>query len=147
MASFITTCFPYLCRNYSGDDEEEVPPINDNNDIQLQTTNDEFIPRLGSKWKDERLRLKTFEEWSNENVSKEKLAKAGFIYTNINDRVICVYCGDVYCQWLKNDDPLIEHKKSFQCPFINGYDVGNLPIGEDPFKGLKRKYGHDVVDK
>merc|ERR1711894_762087 len=51
------------------------------------------------------------------------------IYTGREDYVQCVFCAGIIGHWEFNDDPTIEHEKSFpQCAFVNECDVGNIPM-------------------
>lgn len=86
-------------------------------------------------------RLATFRDWQSE-YPKGDLAHAGFVYTQDGDDVECVFCGIVIGEWQLVDNAIDEHRKySPQCQLINYYDVGNVPIGNDPFGGAM-KYPH-----
>lgn len=93
-------------------------------------------------------RLKTFQmnpPWPKDHVDIKKLAKAGFFYTFSGDKVHCAFCRGQVCRWGRDDDPMTEHAKHFTtCPFIMGGEVGNEPLGEDPFPGPKRPRPYDV---
>lgn len=93
-------------------------------------------------------RLKTFQmnpPWPKEHVDIKKLAKAGFFYVFNGDNVHCAFCRGQVCRWDRDDDPMSEHARHFTtCPFIMGGEVGNEPIGEDPFPGPKRPRPYDV---
>lgn len=93
-------------------------------------------------------RLKTFQmypPWPKDYVDIKKLAKAGFFYAFNGDNVHCAFCRGQVCQWDREDDPMSEHTRHFNtCPFIMGGEVGNEPIGEDPFPGPKRPRPYDV---
>lgn len=93
-------------------------------------------------------RLKTFQmnpPWPKDYVDIKKLAKAGFFYAFNGDNVHCAFCRGQVCRWDREDDPMTEHAKHFTtCPFIMGGEVGNEPIGEDPFPGPKRPRPYDV---
>ncbi|RWS11154.1 putative inhibitor of apoptosis-like protein [Dinothrombium tinctorium] len=97
--------------------------------------------------RDERERLFSFEagNWRVPFLSKEDLAHAGFFYLMNSDRVQCAFCRGVICSWEPGDVPLVEHKKHYpRCPWLLGYDVGNIAIGTDPVQGNKRARGRDV---
>lgn len=93
-------------------------------------------------------RLKTFQmnpPWPKDYVDIKKLAKAGFFYAFNGDNVYCAFCRGQVCRWDRNDDPMSEHARHFTtCPFIMGGEVGNEPLGEDPFPGPKRPRPYDV---
>jgi hypothetical protein len=78
----------------------------------------------------ERHRLETYRTWPmGIPVTAKELAKHGFYYTQIGDRVQCVFCKGVLKYWEVGDKPHIEHKNKFpRCPFILGTNVGNVPI-------------------
>ena len=86
-----------------------------------------------SQYKAERYRLETFLTWPKADiVSPEILAKDGFIYLNLGDRVKCIFCNGVLRTWEPDNNPVEEHERHFpHCPFVLGYDVGNIPIGLD----------------
>ncbi|GLJ59398.1 hypothetical protein SUGI_1507210 [Cryptomeria japonica] len=75
----------------------------------------------------------------------ELMRKEGFFYTFSGDKVHCAFCRGQVCRWDRDDDPMSEHAKHFTtCPFIMGGEVGNEPLGEDPFPGPKRPRPYDV---
>ena len=82
-----------------------------------------------SHFKAESARFATFETWpSTARVDSRDLARNGFIYTKIADRVQCVFCRGILQNWTEEDNPADEHLEYFpRCPFINGKDVGNIP--------------------
>lgn len=98
--------------------------------------------------KSESNRLKTFQmnpPWPKDYVDIKKLAKAGFFYAFNSDNVHCAFCRGQVCRWNPDDDPMSEHARHFTtCPFIMGGEVGNEPLGEDPFPGPKRPRPYDV---
>ena len=79
-------------------------------------------------------RLRTFSSWPKTDiVSPEILAKDGFIYLMLGDRVKCVFCNGVLRTWEPDNNPVEEHERHFpHCPFVLGYEVGNIPIERDP---------------
>uniref|UniRef100_T1JTC6 Uncharacterized protein n=2 Tax=Tetranychus urticae TaxID=32264 RepID=T1JTC6_TETUR len=80
-------------------------------------------------------RLKTFREngWPHSFLSPEIMAKCGFYYTGIRDQVKCPFCDIVIFYWDDAAEPIDEHIfASKNCRFVNGYDVGNIFIGNDP---------------
>ncbi|XP_052243809.1 baculoviral IAP repeat-containing protein 3-like isoform X1 [Dreissena polymorpha] len=78
----------------------------------------------------ERNRLKTFKDWpSTCPISAGELAKQGFQYTGIGDRVQCIFCKGVLRNWVEGDRPHIEHRKHFPCcPLVLGLRIGNIPL-------------------
>lgn len=92
-------------------------------------------------------RLKTFQEngWPHSFLSPEVMAKCGFYYTGINDDVKCPFCNVVVFNWSNGDEPIREHiRASGRCRFVNGYDVGNIFIGDDPREIFDLTPGEDV---
>lgn len=109
---------------------------------------DERTERMYELMRKENNRLKTFQmnpPWPKDYVDIKKLAKAGFFYAFNGDNVHCAFCRGQVCRWDRDDDPMTEHARHFTtCPFIMGGEVGNEPIGEDPFPGPKRPRPYDV---
>ena len=90
------------------------------------------------KFKCEKERLLSFGHprvWPKRHPTPEKLAKFGFYFTQFSDSATCAFCFTTLMEWQNDDSPLFEHKKfSPKCPFINGKDVGNIPLNIDPMK-------------
>ena len=65
-------------------------------------------------------RLRTFDDkWRVEFLRPIEMAKAGFIYLGIEDRVKCLSCSKDLEHWKPGDDPLAEHIfHSPHCPFL-----------------------------
>lgn len=64
-------------------------------------------------------RVKSFSDWSNDNVNPLELARAGFFYIGDKDIVSCYFCHLFICDWEKGDNPLLDHvKASPSCPFL-----------------------------
>lgn len=78
-------------------------------------------------------RLKTFNDWPTYAVvDKEELAKNGFIYLHVNDRVQCVFCRGVLSDWEQGDIVANEHKTHCpECPFAFGYETSNIPLANN----------------
>ena len=94
--------------------------------LNVPISNQTAMQRL----KDEERRLMTFTRWpKGSGVSPENLARAGFFYTGTNDQVQCAFCEKTLMNWEHGDDPMAEHWKHVpRCPFVQQYDVGNIPI-------------------
>ncbi|KAH3739600.1 death-associated inhibitor of apoptosis 1-like isoform X1 [Dreissena polymorpha] len=75
-------------------------------------------------------RLTTFHDWPQwANVTKEDLAKNGFMYLHVSDRVQCVFCRASLGSFGPGDIVADEHRKYCpECPFAFGYECGNIPI-------------------
>lgn len=86
--------------------------------------------RILEKLRRESIRLHTFIDWTSTAVQPSALAKAGFFYFHVSDKVQCVFCLGILGGWGSKDDPLTEHRRHFpRCPLILG-DSGNIPITE-----------------
>ena len=57
-------------------------------------------------------------------VSERSLARAGFYYTGVNDKVKCFCCGLMLDNWKQGDNPIEKHKKLYpscsltRCPLL-----------------------------
>jgi len=83
-------------------------------------------------------RIMSFEKWphSEENPlpSIDSFANAGFYYTGKSTNVRCFYCNGALQNWMKNDDPKVEHARWYpQCDYIRQY------IGKDLYEAIRRK--------
>ena len=66
-----------------------------------------------------KLRTNTFSNWSLITPNAQVMINAGFYYTNISDRVICVHCDALFHKWTETDRPYHIHQlKSPRCPFV-----------------------------
>jgi len=75
--------------------------------------------KSGSHVKFYQNRLKTFENWPLSCVSAETMAKAGFYYTGVRDRVSCYFCHEFFDFWIQDEDPYEEHVlRSPNCQFF-----------------------------
>ncbi|XP_065837742.1 death-associated inhibitor of apoptosis 2-like [Oscarella lobularis] len=65
-------------------------------------------------------RLESFRHWPTYAFKDTvALAKAGFFYTKIRDRVKCFCCGIAISSWKANHDPVERHaRKKRQCPLV-----------------------------
>jgi len=88
----------------------------------------------------ERARRRTFHDWRSAAVSPRDLAKHGFYFTGVDDVVQCVFCLGVLDAWNAADDdaapreqyPARRHRRQLpHCPFVRGFDVHNVPGGND----------------
>uniref|UniRef100_A0A6B2EAJ7 Putative inhibitor of apoptosis 2 protein n=1 Tax=Phlebotomus kandelakii TaxID=1109342 RepID=A0A6B2EAJ7_9DIPT len=94
------------------------------------------IPRASSSspsddWKSEETRLRSFAKWPVSFVAPAALAKAGFYFFNLEDRVKCAWCQGVVGQWEEGDDPFTVHQRFFPtCPrAVLGPNI-DIPAGE-----------------
>ncbi|XP_008147422.2 baculoviral IAP repeat-containing protein 3 [Eptesicus fuscus] len=60
-------------------------------------------------------------------VSERSLARAGFYYTGVNDKVKCFCCGLMLDNWKQGDKPIEKHKKLYpSCGFVQKLNSGNI---------------------
>ncbi|XP_064478329.1 uncharacterized protein LOC135391795 isoform X2 [Ornithodoros turicata] len=92
----------------------------------------EPVQRMYAKLADRVAYFQSYQETAKGNT--QKMAKAGFFYTGIEDRTTCFQCGNSLCRWDVNDDPQVEHAKWFPgCRLHNEDIIDALPwrIGEE----------------
>uniref|UniRef100_A0A2K6UCX8 Baculoviral IAP repeat containing 3 n=1 Tax=Saimiri boliviensis boliviensis TaxID=39432 RepID=A0A2K6UCX8_SAIBB len=67
-------------------------------------------------------------------VSERSLARAGFYYTGVNDKVKCFCCGLMLDNWKRGDSPIEKHKKLYpSCRFVQSLNsVNNLEATSQP---------------
>ena len=54
----------------------------------------------------------------------------------------CAFCDNCVGDWVEGDDPMTEHRTLFpMCPFVLGYQVGNVPLGSEDT--VSESPGHD----
>ena len=95
---------------------------------------------LCPSFESEETRILSFSDnWPHrvDNLSPERMAKAGFLYRGSDDRAICFYCGVSIYQWADTDIPEIEHAKywsacaylerTFGTGFINQHSNFRIP--------------------
>lgn len=104
-----------------------------NQDITPQNRSQDIVPRprnLYEEYRSESERLKTFNDWpTNSVVDKESLARNGFVYLHVGDRVQCMFCRGTLSDWEAGDIVENEHKTHCpECPHAFGYECGNIPI-------------------
>ncbi|KAM7235433.1 hypothetical protein CapIbe_012619 [Capra ibex] len=60
-------------------------------------------------------------------VSERSLARAGFYYTGVNDKVKCFCCGLMLDNWKQGDNPIEKHKKLYpSCSFVQNLNSINV---------------------
>ncbi|KAI8521125.1 hypothetical protein Bbelb_008790 [Branchiostoma belcheri] len=92
-------------------------------------------------------RIHTFYGWPESTpVRPEHLAKLGFFYLGVRDKVECAFCGGVLHQWEEGDDPKREHERHYpHCPFIRNCATSNVPLDSpdgDSSDGQSERRGH-----
>mgnify|MGYP001033277414 CR=1 FL=1 len=112
-----------------------------------------FISILTSEILD-RARTYTFSNWPSITPSAQDMACAGWWYTNISDRVICIHCDTMFHSWTENDKPYDIHRlKSPRCYYVrmkeetqpNQITPNQPPIPEANTTLTQRPNGQSIV--
>jgi len=91
----------------------------DTNDHQDNPTPQKLFLDLLPNETIDKIRANTFSNWPLITPNAQDMIIAGWSYTNIADRVICVYCNTLFHKWTESDRPYEIHRlKSPQCPFV-----------------------------
>ncbi|XP_072467358.1 baculoviral IAP repeat-containing protein 2-like isoform X3 [Notamacropus eugenii] len=70
----------------------------------------------------------------NVPVSERSLARAGFYYTGVNDKVKCFCCGLMLDNWKQGDNAIDKHKQLYpSCAFIQNLIAVNLGSSQSTF--------------
>jgi len=95
---------PFLSINKKSD----IPDTND----KQENTNNKTVPEIPiiktTKTKSCLERLQTFEKWNSPHSAMD-MARAGFVYTGIDDKVECLTCGIKMYDWKPTDIPIEAH--------------------------------------
>lgn len=90
-------------------------------------------------------RLETFNDWTNTFIDKNILAKIGFYFLKVEDRVKCHFCRIVVKKWINGDDPVEEHMKwSSSCPLMRRRTTRNIPKNEEELDAILPPQFSDV---
>ncbi|XP_047375641.1 baculoviral IAP repeat-containing protein 3 isoform X2 [Sciurus carolinensis] len=66
-------------------------------------------------------------------VSERSLARAGFYYTGVKDKVKCFCCGLMLDNWKQGDNPIEKHKKLYpSCSFVQNLNSVNSKATSQP---------------
>lgn len=78
-------------------------------------------------------RVRTYMYWpSTSSVNVFELARAGFVFTGIDDVVKCFKCQGTLKKWKPGDDPLEGHKEFYpDCPHVVALDEIKKPINTE----------------
>jgi len=80
-------------------------------------------------YRSEAVRLASFSNWTVPYIRPTDLARAGFYSLHNLDSCKCAFCDNCVGDWVEGDDPMTEHTHLFPlCPFVLGYEVGNIPL-------------------
>merc|ERR1719245_2492132 len=83
-------------------------------------------------YRSEAVRLASFTNWTVPYIRPADLARAGFYSLHNLDSCKCAFCDNCVGDWVEGDDPMTEHTNLFPlCPFVLGYEVGNIPLNSD----------------
>ena len=77
-------------------------------------------------------RLTMFKEWPKflKGPNKKDLARAGFVYTQVGDKVTCFWCGINFKNWEPFDDAYKEHVRlSKDCTYAKSFQTGCENVG------------------
>ncbi|KAM5224158.1 baculoviral IAP repeat-containing protein 2 isoform 1-T2 [Hipposideros larvatus] len=79
-------------------------------------------------------------------VSERSLARAGFYYTGVNDKVKCFCCGLMLDNWKEGDNPIEKHKKLYpSCSFVqNLASVTNLESTFENTSQMRNSFTHSL---
>ncbi|XP_004385918.1 baculoviral IAP repeat-containing protein 2 [Trichechus manatus latirostris] len=79
-------------------------------------------------------------------ISERSLARAGFYYTGVNDKVKCFCCGLMLDNWKQGDNPTEKHKKLYpSCSFIqNLVSVTSLGSTSKNTSPMRNSFAHSL---
>jgi ssDNA-binding Zn-finger/Zn-ribbon topoisomerase 1 len=81
------------------------------------------------KMKFEKFRLESFKNWPVPYIDVYELAKDGFYFLGLEDRVECTFCLIKIKNWEAENTARDEHLKwSPQCPIVKGNQTDNVPL-------------------
>uniref|UniRef100_A0A8D2D0I8 RING-type E3 ubiquitin transferase n=1 Tax=Sciurus vulgaris TaxID=55149 RepID=A0A8D2D0I8_SCIVU len=85
-------------------------------------------------------------------VSERSLARAGFYYTGVKDKVKCFCCGLMLDNWKQGDNPIEKHKKLYpSCSFVqnlnsvNNSKATSQPSLSPPFSSSLTNSTHSLL--
>jgi hypothetical protein len=81
----------------------------------------------------DRARTYTFTNWPSITPSAQEMAYAGWWYTNIADRVICIHCDTMFHNWSETDKPYEIHRlKSPRCFYVRTKEERGINNNQRP---------------
>ena len=97
---------------------------------------------------DEKARLSTYSDWKfSYIVNPIDLARNGFYYIGFADTVQCAFCAVFVGKWEKGDVPEEGHALfEPNCPFVLGYEVGNVPLTVDPKRNQLLSHFNNLLE-
>ena len=110
-------------RNSNNATSTEADTNSQNKELSLQRTFLDKLPDVIIR----QLQTNTFSNWPLIAPNAQEMITAGWSYTNITDRVVCLDCNTIFHKWTADDQPYKIHRmKSPQCPFVLSYEKYNL---------------------
>uniref|UniRef100_A0A7N4NVF5 Baculoviral IAP repeat containing 2 n=1 Tax=Sarcophilus harrisii TaxID=9305 RepID=A0A7N4NVF5_SARHA len=105
------------------------------NSIFLLNMNTSNLCELKYDFSCELYRMSTYSTFPvNVPISERSLARAGFYYTGVNDRVKCFCCGLMLDNWKQGDNAIDKHKQLYpSCAFIQNLIAVNLGSSQSTF--------------
>ncbi|EHH56692.1 hypothetical protein EGM_06155 [Macaca fascicularis] len=78
-------------------------------------------------------------------VSERSLARAGFYYTGVNDKVKCFCCGLMLDNWKLGDSPIEKHKQLYpSCSFIQNLVSATLGSTSKNTSPMRNSFAHSL---
>ncbi|XP_068702265.1 uncharacterized protein [Montipora foliosa] len=111
--------------------EEEAKPVHTTNkETKTESLDNADLP---SDLKDMTLvgnRVRTYMYWpSTSSVNVFELARAGFVFTGVDDVVKCFQCKGTLKMWKPGDDPMDGHREYYpDCPHVVALDALKRPV-------------------
>lgn len=100
----------------------------DSNELNNRPRESLFISSLSTDMID-KAREYTLSNWPSITPSAQDMAYAGWWYTNIADRVICIHCDAMFHNWNETDVPYEIHRlKSPQCFYVRKTEQNTINI-------------------
>ena len=122
-----------------------VVPVDHQEDPDRSRSSPEGLTELD--YHSEAARLASFHTWELTFISPADFARAGFYSLNQHDSCRCAFCHNCVGDWVEGDDPMTEHRALFPlCPFVQGHEVGNIPLevqGEGGHQPTRQSPGND----
>ncbi|KAM5245628.1 baculoviral IAP repeat-containing protein 2 [Ctenodactylus gundi] len=114
-------------RVVQGPSYEKVTGIMEDSTVLSNWTNDSN-QTMKYDFSCELYRMSTYSAFPNGvPVSERSLARAGFYYTGVNDKVKCFCCGLMLDNWKRGDSPIEKHKQLYpSCSFIQNLVSASL---------------------
>ncbi|XP_062052918.1 baculoviral IAP repeat-containing protein 2 [Lepus europaeus] len=91
-------------------------------------------------------RMSTYSAFPNGvPVSERSLARAGFYYTGVNDKVKCFCCGLMLDNWKQGDNPIEKHKQLYpSCSFIQNLVSASLDSTIKNTSPVRSSFAHSL---